>query len=1266
MAQQTFEEIAAAVKQAESGGKRYKDDGKTLTTSAKGALGEMQVMPKTIRDPGFGVVPARDKSPDEIARVGRDYLQAMLSKYGDMDKALAAYNMGPGSTDKWIAAGAKLEKLPEETRTYIQRVKGFLEDKPVTTGVSRETPAPRKPLPPSLPPMAAAAPAAAPVLNMKQQVASLGPGYQAALALSFLSDTDDKEDRDTEKEPGIAEKFMAETASRPSALAQFADFKIRSPFPELQPPVRMAGGGQVELPMYDPEGRKYILNEQGSSDNNPPLSQQTIDFLDKEAATPGARDARMMGVDRAIGAALGFLPGPIGLVAGLSNFANSGNLATLAGGVANFFSPPGSQPNFSIPVDNAGSYAGMPAMGQTSYESGQGNPAEQGSDTGGGAGIGGGDISGASSDTPALAQGGLVRRANGSPKEGEQPPPTQQEIDAASKPAFLTPSSGIGRKISTRPGELEAAALQGVSEYPYLLAGSPVDIATMVMRPFGYSVEKPFLGSEDLKERALKAGIRQKPPEGKAARALYELTQLGTSAVNPTSIPRAAARGASAVGKSAAEMFKSNPALPLLVTKAPAQEVSRVMPPVETPRLGQPPVAAAPQIRPVEPAAAPVQQAAPLPLPPTEVNVAPAMADFPVATPVAPPMQAGVPADRPFVGRLDSYIDTLGGPVQLGQLKGQLKGKFRDYDLERVERAFPGMDAKTKLTPDQIKQALSETYSPSKYVSETLPPKEGKYHQYADNVWKAPLGTTNLYLDQAPEALEANALLRKAVQVFSPFLKTQTSSTPTLENLTQARALLASPELLRTVDPGLVTNLSKTFDKVEKNVGLVQKYSDVIKNVSHGFSSPILYVDNIASGGKFGGTGSNQPFFKFAEEAMNAERAALEQKFLAQGLDLRTVNSRVHDEIMSNISLYYINSKKVAAQKVQALAIAEAQKNGIELPNVSLIKWDELSDPSFPGGNPAFKQSLENALEPSRVTVNNAILNIKNVMDPEVKKVGDILYQRGNLYEGKHTTVAGKPYPIGFTRFSEHESTIPGMGAVQGRHFHELQSDLSKDMRTKGTTSGSATKDQAEYNKLRGEVQQAQQKAMGKLEKLEAQKQALIQSGESNPANIKNIDEEFTSVRVALEKETQAAEKRIFILGNRIRGKAPYSLEEPFAGFETNKMVRQQLLMKNAIQSAMRDGKGFATFPGAESNQPTLYVGKIQPNLKQVIKDLGGEKSGLELRQIQLPPDKNGNPINAYGVTWSPEAAARILKNGVPFAKGGMVERQSADNRRYL
>ena len=155
-----------------------------------------------------------------------------------------------------------------------------------------------------------------------------------------------------------------------------------------------------------------------------------------------------------------------------------------------------------------------------------------------------------------------IGRADGSPEEGEVARLTPQQIERlaaqeamerenASKPAFLTPKSGKGRQISTKTGELEAAALQGVAETPYNLFGAPVDLATMAMRPFGYSNEKPMFGSEDLKERALKAGIRQKPPEGKAARALYELTQAGASAVNPAAPVRGAVAAAEKTGKAA-------------------------------------------------------------------------------------------------------------------------------------------------------------------------------------------------------------------------------------------------------------------------------------------------------------------------------------------------------------------------------------------------------------------------------------------------------------------------------------------------------------------------------------------------------------------------------------------------------------------------------------------------------------------------------------------------------------------------------------------
>lgn len=106
----------------ESGGRRYDKEGKLLTSS-KGALGEMQVMPGTIRDPGFGVRAAKDDSPQEIARVGKDYATMLLARYEDPKVAAIAYNWGPGNTDKWLAQGADIDKLPNETKKYIRGLK---------------------------------------------------------------------------------------------------------------------------------------------------------------------------------------------------------------------------------------------------------------------------------------------------------------------------------------------------------------------------------------------------------------------------------------------------------------------------------------------------------------------------------------------------------------------------------------------------------------------------------------------------------------------------------------------------------------------------------------------------------------------------------------------------------------------------------------------------------------------------------------------------------------------------------------------------------------------------------------------------------------------------------------------------------------------------------------------------------------------------------------------------------------------------------------
>lgn len=69
------------------------------------AKGSMQVMDATNWKPGYGVTPAKDNSPEERARVGNDYIIALAKNYsGDMAKAWAAYNAGPGNVDKAIKA----------------------------------------------------------------------------------------------------------------------------------------------------------------------------------------------------------------------------------------------------------------------------------------------------------------------------------------------------------------------------------------------------------------------------------------------------------------------------------------------------------------------------------------------------------------------------------------------------------------------------------------------------------------------------------------------------------------------------------------------------------------------------------------------------------------------------------------------------------------------------------------------------------------------------------------------------------------------------------------------------------------------------------------------------------------------------------------------------------------------------------------------------------------------------------------------------------
>lgn len=89
--------------------------------SSAGAVGLAQSMPKTARDPGYGVEPLDDpRDPEQARRFAEDYLGAMLDEFEDPGHALMAYNWGPGNVKRWKSNGGDPSKVPDETRDYVK------------------------------------------------------------------------------------------------------------------------------------------------------------------------------------------------------------------------------------------------------------------------------------------------------------------------------------------------------------------------------------------------------------------------------------------------------------------------------------------------------------------------------------------------------------------------------------------------------------------------------------------------------------------------------------------------------------------------------------------------------------------------------------------------------------------------------------------------------------------------------------------------------------------------------------------------------------------------------------------------------------------------------------------------------------------------------------------------------------------------------------------------------------------------------------------
>jgi soluble lytic murein transglycosylase-like protein len=89
--------------------------------SEKGAIGLMQLMPRTAEDMYVGDV----WDPGQNIDGGARYLRQLANQYqGDVVKTLAAYNAGPEAVRR---AGGAVPNIPE-TREYVRRVLALYQD----------------------------------------------------------------------------------------------------------------------------------------------------------------------------------------------------------------------------------------------------------------------------------------------------------------------------------------------------------------------------------------------------------------------------------------------------------------------------------------------------------------------------------------------------------------------------------------------------------------------------------------------------------------------------------------------------------------------------------------------------------------------------------------------------------------------------------------------------------------------------------------------------------------------------------------------------------------------------------------------------------------------------------------------------------------------------------------------------------------------------------------------------------------------------------
>jgi len=860
-------DVAVKIAQAESS---LNPEAGAKTSSAKGLF---QIVNKTWS--GAGGKPGQQKNPDENIRVGTDliasntdFLRKNLGRDPRASEVYAAHFFGPTGASTLLAAApdtpasslfssAVLKANPQLQGMNAEQIRGMLSKK------MGETAAPA-------PAQQAATPAAPtpaekivePALRsgMSARATDLGPGYQAALALSFLgADDEDRPESDSDLQARL-DREEEDTAA--AQLAAYKPFNALASLDLSNAPVQQfADGGEVETPML------FSVPTYAETVSHEMYPGQGGQFDQKDAA-------RHMLAAGTLARKYG--PGVAEAMGNLHEIKTS-PLAWI-----------GSKLGISqMPVDyeqdlhnnRVGIELAKRSKSQKDLEDLINLEAERAKNQ----------------QTPGAAWiGKPVRRADGSPQSGEQAL-TLEEIAAASQPATFNPkiarqgeaarSLAAQRDVNTLPDPRTYAAVSG-------FLGTPVDQQ-------GFSVLHPDL------EGIKKAG------------------DVGFYAGTAAQIAPAVGAMRNLAGKGVTESAKALEGLKNI------------------------PVGAS--VKPVEPFFRHM---------PTE--------------------------EAPFVGRLDEFVAGMQNPVRKDQFLGQLTGKFRDYDIERAQRALADLPANAKLTPSDLLNKLKERYDPANMRTTVLDPEADRYFSNMDNPYKGqPVGVIHLSSHVSPEQLSRMQKMDELEKVFYRLRRLDENSTPDVPGT----------EIFRT-DP-----IANT--QVERLIAVRQDAIDQLRPVSE------------------------------AKQLMNDIRHPI----LSPRYD--SLYNQISDEI-SQTGQY--PRYDMVHQRVKDIIIPQAEARLTqmfgEVPASERALKEAIKN--------KFGEDWINQMSKAEKTAQDMTADFRRYVVANADKYGVELPYYG---KGTHSSLKPPPNSAGFTRFVEQKVQDPDRGPLKGIHLLEIQSDLTSELK---------------------------------------------------------------------------------------------------------------------------------------------------------------------------------------------------------------------------